>query len=127
MIVKSQPDSSDLHSVVVRMGGGDFHAEMSFLGVIEHLMKGSVIDNPLQMIYASNTVDHILSGKAVSRAVRGHCIVDASIHSLLAANVIGVTLPAENIDPEFSMESEDVATTSTDDATKDADQVAQLV
>ena len=121
MIVVSQPDSSDLHSVVVRLRG--FHAEMSFIGRIGHLMKGSGIENLLQVIYASNTVDLILSGKAVSRAVRGHCIVDASFHSLLAAKVIGVTLPAENTDPDLSMESKDVETTSTDDATKDAESV----
>ena len=70
MIVESQRDCSDMHSVVVRLGG--FHAEMSFLGSIERLMKGAGIDNLLQVIYASNTVDHILSGKYVSRAVRGH-------------------------------------------------------
>ena len=50
--------------------------------------------------------------------------MDASLHSLLAAKVIGVTLPAENTDPDLSMESEDVATTSTDDATKDAESVS---
>ena len=72
------------------------------------------------MIYARNTVDHILSGKAVSRAVRGHYIVDASLHSILAAKVIGVTLPAENTDTDLSMECEDVATTGTDNATEDA-------
>ena len=62
------------------------------------------------------------------RAVRGHCIVDVSLHSLLAANVIGVTLPVENTDPDLSMESEvNVATTSTDDATKDAESVSTEV
>ena len=80
MIVESQTDSSDLHFVVIRPG--DFHAEMSLLGSIGHLMKGSGIENLLQVIYASNTVDHILSGKAMSRVVRGHCIVGASLHSL---------------------------------------------
>ena len=122
IIVESQPDSYDLHSVVVRLGC--FYAEMSFLGRIGHLMKGSGIENLLQVIYASNTVDHILSGKTVSRVVRGHCIVAASLHSLLAAKVIGVTLPAENTDPDLSMESEGVATTSTDDAKKDAESVS---
>ena len=125
MIVESQPDSSELHSVVVRLG--DVHAVMSFLGSIGHLMKGSGIKNLLQVIYASNTVDHILSGKAVSRAVRGHCIVDASLLSLLAAKVISVTLPAENTDPELSIESDDVATTSTYDATKDPKSVSTEV
>ena len=56
--------------MVVRLGGGGFHAEMSFLVSIGHLMKGSGIENLMQVIYASNTVDHILSGKSVSRAVR---------------------------------------------------------
>ena len=85
---------------------------MSFLGSIGYLMKGSRIDNLLQVIYASNTVDPILSGKTMSRVVRGDCIVDAPLHSLLAAKLIGVTLPAENTDPDLSMESKDVATTS---------------
>ena len=43
IIVESQPDSSDLHSVIVRLGG--IHAEMSFLGSIGHLMKDSGIEN----------------------------------------------------------------------------------
>ena len=73
--------------------------------------------------YYYNTVNHILSGKAMFRAVRGHCIVDASLHSLLAAKVIAVTLPAEITDPDLSTESEDVATTSTGDATKDVESV----
>ena len=95
---------------------------MSFLVSIGHLIKGSGVDNLRQVIYAS-TVDHILSGKAMSRAIRGNCIVDASLHSLLAEKVIGLTLPAENTDPDLSMESEDVASTSSDDATKDAESV----
>ena len=119
MIVESQPGSSELHSVVVRLGG--FHAEMSFLGSIRHLMKGSGIEDLLKLIYATNTVDHILSGKVVSRAVRGHFIADASLHSLLAAKVFDVTLPAETTELDISMESEDASTTRTHDATNDAE------
>ena len=74
----------------------------------------------LQVIFANNTIDHILSCKAVSQA--GYYIVDNSLYSLLAANAIGVTLPAEIIDPVLSIESEDVAIT--DDATKDAESVS---
>ena len=96
MIAESQPSSSELHSVVVRLGG--FHGEMSYLSSIGHLMKGSGIGYLLKLIYASNTVDHILSGNAVSRAVRGHFILDASLHSLLAATIFGATLPAETTD-----------------------------
>ena len=53
--------------------------------------------------------------------------MDASLHSRLAAKVIGVTLPAENTDPDRSMENEDVATTSTVDATEDAESVSTEV
>ena len=122
MIVESQPGSSELHSVIVRLGG--FHAEMSFLGSIGHLMKGSGIEDLLKVIYESNTVDHILSGKAVSRAVRGHFIVDASLHSLLAAKIFGFTLPAETTELDISMGSEDASTTRTHDATNDAESVS---
>ena len=53
--------------------------------------------------------------------------MDASLHSILAAKVIGVTLPADNTDPDLSMKRENVATTSTDDATKDAESVSTEV
>ena len=49
--------------------------------------------------------------------------MNSSLHSLLAVKVIGVTHAAENTDPDLSMESEDVATTCTDDATEDAESV----
>ena len=69
-IVNTEPADSEVHNVVVRLGA--FHAQMSFLGAIGHLMAESGLKELLEMIYASNAVDHMLSGKAVSRAVRGH-------------------------------------------------------
>jgi len=48
-----------------------------------------------------------MSGKAVSRAVRGHFTVDASLHSLLAAKVLGITLPAGNSDAHQNTQGED--------------------
>ena len=75
--MESQPESSDLHSVVVYLGR--FHIQMSFLGSIRHLhvLKGSGIENVLEVIYVNNTyVPHMLPGKAVSRAVRNHFIID---------------------------------------------------
>ena len=69
MIVDNEPEGSALHSVVVRLGG--FHIEMSYLGCIGHLMSGSGLRNVLELVYADNAVGHMLSGKAVARAVRG--------------------------------------------------------
>lgn len=62
MIIRSQPDDSDLKCMVLRLGG--FHMQMRFLCSIGHLAC------------ASNTVSHMLTGKAVSRTVRspaGRC------------------------------------------------------
>jgi len=97
------------------------YTEMSFLGSTGHLMKGSGIEDVLQLIYVSNTVGHIMSGKAVSRAVRGHFIVDASLHSLLAAKVLGITLPAGNSDAHQTTQGEDEDTV--DDAAAHAEPV----
>lgn len=41
-------------------------------------MAGSGIENVLELVYAKNVVPHILSGKAVARAIRGHFLVDAA-------------------------------------------------
>ena len=46
---------------------------MSFLGSIDHLMAGSGLQELLETVYAGNGVKHMLSGKAVSRAIRGIC------------------------------------------------------
>ena len=72
MIIRSQPDDSDLKCMVLRLGG--FHMQMRFLCSIGHLAC------------ASNTVSHMLTGKAVSRTVRGHLLVDAALNTILVAD-----------------------------------------
>ena len=49
--------------MIVRLGA--FHVEMSFLGSIGHLMAGSDLREVLELIYASNAVDYIMTGKAI--------------------------------------------------------------
>ena len=60
---------------------------MSFLGSIGSLMKGSGIEDLFIEVYAENTVSHIMSGKAVSRALRGHFLTEAGLVSLLLEQV----------------------------------------
>ena len=79
----SEPPESELHLLVVRLGG--FHAQMSFLGCIGHLMSGSGLQELLEVVYSANTVTHILSGKAVARAIRGHLLVDSALSAMVAA------------------------------------------
>lgn len=103
-LVESQPENSDIRSVVVRLGG--FHTQMSFLGSIGHLMGGSGLHELLEIIYAGNTVGHILSGKAVARALRGHFLIDAALNALVAARVFKVDMSHERTEREIAESSE---------------------
>lgn len=66
---------------------------MSFLGSIGYLMGGSGLRELLELIYAPNAVKHMLSRKAVARALRGHLIVDAALNALLYSSALGVPVP----------------------------------
>ena len=67
--------------VVLILGG--FHLMISFIGSIGHLMKGSGISEVLDTVYDSNAVEHMISGKAVSRALRGHFLVSSALNTKL--------------------------------------------
>ena len=56
-----------------------FHLMMSFIGSIGHLMKGSGI-------CSSNAVEHMISGKTVSRALRGHFLVSSALNTKLLSS-----------------------------------------
>ena len=56
---------------------------MSFLGSIGYIMSNSGLEQALETIYAKNTIVHMMSGKAISRALRGHFIVDTALNGLL--------------------------------------------
>lgn len=90
-IIESEPQESDLHQVILRLGG--FHTQMSFLGCIGHLMAGSGLEELLETIYAKNAVVHMLSGKATARAVRGHFLVDAALNTMILSEIYKCSLP----------------------------------
>ena len=73
--------NAKLMQIVLILGG--FHLMMSFLGSIDSLMKGSGLKNALQTIYGRNTVEHMISGKAVSRALRGHFLTESALTTKL--------------------------------------------
>ena len=60
---------------------------MSFMGSVGTLMKGSGLEGLFAEVYSENTVGHIFTGKAVSRALRAHFLADASLTSLLLETV----------------------------------------
>ena len=63
--------------IVCRLGG--FHIMKIFLGAIGTVMAGSGIEELLGQIYGSNTVVHMMHGDAVSRAVRGHFMLQGAL------------------------------------------------
>ena len=106
-IILNEPSGSHLKSIVLRLGG--FHIEMSFLGCIGHLMAGSGLQELLELVYAKNAVMHMLSGKAVSRAIRGHFLVDGALNAMLASKTFNVPLPVKTTKDPGSAESGDVS------------------
>ena len=94
MIVENESGDSDIKNIVLRLGG--LHTEMSFLGSIGNIMAGSGLQEVLEVIYAENAVQHILSGKAISRAVRAHLLVDSVLNALL----ISASMQTEDQLPE---------------------------
>ena len=119
MIIVSEPDGSGLRNIVLRLGG--FHTEMSFLGSIGHLMAGLGLPDVLESFYASNTVVHMLSGKAIARAIRGHFMVDAVLNALILASSYNVPIPALEMETEELME-----TAGSADRKPDLDEAALL-
>ena len=67
--------------IFVRLGG--FHQLMSFLGSIGSLMEGSGLRGALETVYVPLTVGQLMTGKAYTRAVRGHMMSASAVLSLL--------------------------------------------
>ena len=65
---------------------------MSYFGAIGKVMKGSGIKELFNEVYAEKTVQQIISGKAVSRALRAHLLAESALISILfeAVNIAEV-------------------------------------
>ena len=81
IIMENEPQNSKLKNIVLRLGG--FYTQMSYLGCIGHIMTKSGLEEILETIYAKSVNPHILSGKAVSRAVRAHFLVENVLNSMI--------------------------------------------
>ncbi|KAL8564988.1 hypothetical protein ACOMHN_003364 [Nucella lapillus] len=104
MIIDGEPPNSPLCSIVLRLGG--FHCQMSFLGCIGRLMAGSGLKQVLEVAFASNSVIHMLSGKSVSRAVRGHFLVDTVLNALVTSIAFNIPLKTCSLTDAEDMDSE---------------------
>ena len=89
--------------------------EMSFLGSIGHLMAGSGIKELVEMIYAPKAVEQIMSGKAISRAVRAHLLLDAVLNGLLLSKSMDIPLPcAAGVEQDDAESSDKTPCTNSD-------------
>ena len=52
------------------------------------MMKGSGLEEALETVYGANAVSHMISGKAVSRALCGHFLVEAALVNKLMSAVL---------------------------------------
>ncbi|CAG2207340.1 unnamed protein product [Mytilus edulis] len=102
-IVENENPGSTLKSMVLRLG--PFHTEMSFLGSIGNLMSNTGLKEMLELIYAPNAVTHILSGKAVARAFRGHMLVDTALYCLLIADIFNIDVSKLLEEPNSTLET----------------------
>lgn len=90
-IIESQPADSPLRDIILVLGG--FHTEMSFLGTIGSLMAGSGLREIMSQVYSEGSVDQMLSGKAVARAVRAHFLIDSALNALATSEMCGLAKP----------------------------------
>ena len=104
-----------IRSIVVRLGG--FHTQMSLLGAIGNIMAGSGLQEVLECVFASNTVGHMLRGKAIARVLRGHILVNGALNAMLISEVFGIPLPAT----QQVIEQEEDATTTPDHQSNQSD------
>ena len=82
-------------------------------------MAGSGLQEVLALIYADNAVVHMMTGKAIARAVRGHLIVDAALNALILSDVLGVPLPQPSAEPHEVEETNEAAVSPDDEPTAD--------
>ena len=84
-------------NMVCRLGG--FHLLCSFLGSIGTLIGGSGLVDILELIFAPNVIQHIISGKAYARALRGHFLIYAALQKLIFEDMVHQNLvTAEELD-----------------------------
>ena len=81
-------------SVSIALILGGFHLMMSYVGSLGFVMKGSGLQEALETIYGSNTVEHMFTGKAIARALRGHFLTESALQTRLLRSLLPAHLMA---------------------------------
>ena len=61
---------------------------MNLLGAIGTLMDGTGLKDILGVVYGENSVAHMMTGKSVQRAFRGHLLADKCLNCMLVSEMI---------------------------------------
>ena len=80
-----------MRNIALLLGG--FHTEMSLLGAVGSIMAGSGLKEMLAQVYAEGSVEQMLSGKAVARAVRGHFLIDSVLNIICTSEALRLPMP----------------------------------
>ena len=99
--------------VFVRLGG--FHQLISFLGSIGKVMEGSGLRSALETIYSPVTVGHMFTGKAYSRAVRGHTLCASAVQSLILEEFWSTLGAVDRLELQKCYESDDPSTSANEE------------
>ena len=81
MFTLAEPNESPFKNMVMKLG--PFYQLMNFLECIGAAMNNYGLSDIIETIYGSNTIEHMISGKAISRAIQGHMIVDSFLDGML--------------------------------------------
>ena len=77
-------------NIVLILGGSPLM--MSFMGSIGSLMKGSGLSEALSTSYGVNAIEHMMSGKAVSRGLRGHFLAASALQTKLMTHYFPILI-----------------------------------
>ena len=67
---------------------GVFYTSMSFLGDVGDMMSGSGTEELLELVYAANSVGHMMSGKAFAWTIRGYFFVGSCLSNILIKKIV---------------------------------------
>ena len=84
-IKEDQGADSPVKACVLRLG--DFHQLMSFLGGIGFIMQGSGLEAIFELIYAENSVNAMIDGKQISRALRAHILLYGAFYNHILSKI----------------------------------------
>lgn len=103
-IIANAPQNCHLKSVVLMLGC--FHTFMNVLGAIGTLMAGTGLNTILEEVYGANAVLHMMTGKSVQRAFRGHLLVNKCLNEMIISEVIeeqpGLSLVVDEADEMYT-------------------------